>query len=66
MTKTKMKTKKAASKRVRITRRGKVMIRHTRQRHLLYNKRRKRKRKLSKPGQLRGKDASRMRSLTAR
>ena len=62
----KMKTKKAAAKRVRITRRGKVMTQHTRQRHLLYNKRRKRKRKLSKPGQLAGKDASRMRALVGR
>jgi len=59
----KMKTKKAAAKRVRVTRRGKVMIRHTRQKHLLFNKRRKRKRRLSKPGQLGGRDARRMRTL---
>ena len=61
-----MKTKKAAAKRVRVTRRGKVMIRHTRQRHLLYNKRRKRKRRLSLPGQLEGRDAARMRKLVRR
>ncbi len=62
----KMKTKKAAAKRVRVTRRGKVMIRHTGQKHLLYNKRRKRKRQASKPGQLARKDASRMRALVGR
>ena len=62
----KVRTKKAAAKRVRITRRGKVMIRHAGQRHLLFNKRRKRKRRLSQPGQLGGRDASRMRSLVGR
>ncbi|MGD8238683.1 MAG: 50S ribosomal protein L35 [Armatimonadota bacterium] len=62
----KMKTKKAAAKRMRVTRRGKAMIRHTRQKHLLYNKRRKRKRRLSRPGQLGGKDASRMRALVGK
>ncbi len=62
----KMKTKKAAAKRVRVTRRGKVMIRHTGQSHLLYNKRRKRKRRLSRPGQLGGKDAARMRALVVK
>ncbi len=59
----KMKTKKAVAKRVRVTRTGKVMIRHAGQTHLLFRKRRKRKRQLSKAGQLQGKDASRMRRL---
>jgi len=61
-----MKTKKSAAKRVRITRRGKVMIRHARQQHLLYGKRRKRKRRLSRPGQIVGKDAARLRAMVGR
>jgi large subunit ribosomal protein L35 len=53
----KMKTRSAAAKRARITPTGKVMTRHARQRHLLVNKPPRRKRRLSRPGQLTGADA---------
>ncbi len=59
----KMKTKSAAAKRSRVTRTGKVMIRHTRQRHLLVNKTKRRKRRLSRPGRLGGRDARTMKTL---
>lgn len=60
-----MKTKQAAAKRCRITRRGKVVIKHTRTRHLLSGKTRRRKRRLSRPGALSGADAKTMRKLVA-
>jgi len=58
-----MKTKQAAAKRCRVTRRGKVVIKHTGTRHLLSGKTRKRKRGLSLPGTLTGADAQTMRQL---
>ncbi|MFQ6132805.1 MAG: 50S ribosomal protein L35 [Armatimonadota bacterium] len=60
-----MKTKQSAAKRCRITRRGKVMIKHARTKHLLSGKTRRRKRRLSRPGKLTGADARNMRRLIA-
>ncbi len=57
MAKNKMKTKKAAAKRFKVTGRGKVMHRQTGQRHLLSKKSRRRKRRLSQPAELKGQDA---------
>ncbi len=57
MAKNKMKTKKAAAKRFKVTSRGKVMHRQTGQRHLLSKKSRRRKRRLSQSAELKGQDA---------
>lgn len=56
----KLKTKKAAIKRYRITKNGKVVISKSRRRHLLTKKSAKRKRKLRKPGILKASEARRI------
>jgi len=48
----KQKTHKGISKRVHVTRRGKVVVRRSGKRHLASSKSRKRKRRLSRPAEL--------------
>lgn len=57
MGKNKMKTKKAAAKRFKVTSRGKVMHKQTGRGHLLSKKSRRRKRRLSQPKELKGQHA---------
>lgn len=63
MGKNKMKTKKAAAKRFKVTGRGKVMHRQTGQGHLLSKKSRRRKRRLSQDAELTGKSARNIKSI---
>jgi len=53
----KLKTHSGTKKRVRITKTGKVMHRHTRLNHFLQKKRESRKRRLSRTGTLTGQQA---------
>ena len=63
MAKTKMKTKKAAKKRFKITGTGKIMRRQTGQRHLLSKKSSHRKRRLSDEQEVTGGDARHVKKL---
>ena len=63
MAKSKMKTKKAAAKRFKITGSGKVMHRQSGMNHLLSKKSARRKRRLSLDAQLRNKDAANAKRL---
>ena len=65
MAKNKVKTKKAAAKRFKITGSGRVMHKQVGQRHLLSGKSRRRKRRLSMPRELKGKDARTIRGILA-
>jgi large subunit ribosomal protein L35 len=56
------KTKKAVSKRFKITGTGKVMRSHASRRHLLSSKNAKRKRQLSKMGQVDATDVARIKA----
>jgi len=56
----KQKTRKGVAKRIRVTRRGKVMRGKAGRRHLLSNKSRKRKRQLRRKTTLAGADVTRM------
>lgn len=58
MAKSKMKTKKAAAKRFKITGSGKVMHRQTGQNHLLSKKSSRRKRRMSLDAELTTKEAA--------
>lgn len=60
MAKIKAKTKKAASKRYRITKNGKVLVSRVGKRHLLTKKSSKRKRALRKAGVLKSCEAKRI------
>ena len=66
MAKNKMKTKKAAAKRFKVTGSGKVMHRQTGQRHLLSKKSRRRKRRLSMPKELTGLAARNIKKIVGR
>ena len=63
MAKHKMKTKKAAAKRFKVTGSGRVMRRQTGQRHLLSKRSRRRKRRLSVPRAVEGKDARNIKKI---
>ncbi len=63
MGKNKMKTKKAASKRLKVTGSGKIMRRQTGQGHLLSKKSSHRKRRLSDDKEVRGGDAKHIADL---
>ncbi len=63
MAKNKMKTKKAASKRLKVTGSGKLMHRQTGQGHLLSKKSRHRKRRLSKDEEVSSGDAKHIADL---
>ena len=63
MAKRKMKTKKAAKKRVKFTGSGKIMRRQTGQRHLLSKKSSHRKRRLSEERKVTGGDAKHVKEL---
>ncbi|MBN2544294.1 MAG: 50S ribosomal protein L35 [Spirochaetes bacterium] len=56
----KIKTKKAASKRYRITKNGRIVINKRGKRHLLTKKSSKRKRSLRQPGTLKNCEAKRI------
>ena len=66
MAKTKMKTKKAAKKRFKVTGTGKIMRRQTGQRHLLSKKSSHRKRRLSDEQEVTGGDARHVKKLVPR
>ncbi|MBI5399619.1 50S ribosomal protein L35 [Candidatus Saganbacteria bacterium] len=59
----KIKTRKAAAKRFRITKTGKIMRRHTKMRHLLAWKKKSVKRNLRKVGAVSHSDEARVRSM---
>lgn len=59
----KLKTNKAAAKRFRFTKKGKIKKRNAGRRHILGNKKRKRKRQLRRPGYLSKADARKIRRL---
>ncbi len=63
MAKKKMKTKKAAKKRFKVTGRGRIMRRQTGQRHLLSKKSSHRKRRLSDEQEVTAGEARRVRTL---
>ncbi len=60
MAKNKMKTKKAAAKRFKITGSGRVMHRQTGLRHLLSKKSRRRKRRLGMEAEVKGRRAKKI------
>jgi large subunit ribosomal protein L35 len=59
----KVKTRRAAAKRFRITRKGKVMRRHAKMRHLMECKSKKSKRALRRVGAVSPSDVARVRSM---
>jgi len=59
----KLKSRRAAAKRFRVTKKGKVMRRHAGMRHLLESKSPKSRRKLGKAGQVAKADVARIRSM---
>ena len=59
----KLKTNKAAAKRFRFTKKGKIKKRNAGRRHILGNKKRKRKRQLRRTGYVSKADARRIRRL---
>jgi large subunit ribosomal protein L35 len=59
----KLKSRRAAAKRFRITKKGKVMRRHAKMRHLLESKSPKTRRKLGKAGRVAKSDVARVRSM---
>ena len=59
----KQKTRKAAAKRFRITKNGKVLRRHAKMRHLLECKAAKRKRQLRRAGPVAPSDVARVKSM---
>jgi large subunit ribosomal protein L35 len=59
----KAKTRKSAAKRFRITRKGKILRRHSKMRHLLECKSSKKRRSLRKAGQVAPADISRVRHM---
>ena len=59
----KMKTRKTAAKRFKITGTGKLMRRHTRRGHLMINKDPNRKRALKQDGQVSGGDLTKTKRL---
>lgn len=59
----KQKTRRAAAKRFRKTKTGKVMRRHAQTRHLLESKSNKRKRRLGKAGQVAKSDLKRIKVM---
>ena len=61
--KTKLKTKKAAAKRLRITKSGLIKKRNAGRQHILGKKTRKRKRQLRKDGFISATDAKRIRKV---
>ena len=61
----KMKTRKAAAKRFRITKKGKILRRHTKMRHLLSAKNKKKKRHLRKKGLVAKSDHARVKQMLA-
>lgn len=61
----KKKTKKAVSKRFKVTKNGKVLFTHTGRGHLLSSKTRKRKRQLRAGGVLSEAEAPRIRQMLA-
>lgn len=63
MAKNKMKTKRAAKKRFKITGSGKVMRRQTGQRHLLSKKSSRRKRRLSDERVVKGREGRTVKTL---
>ena len=59
----KAKTRKAAAKRFRITKKGKVLRRHSKMRHLLERKASKKKRALRQAGRVAPADLARVRHM---
>ena len=59
----KIKTRKAAAKRFKVTKTGKIMRRHSGMRHLLGTKRSKIKRGLGKSGMVSDSDRARVKSM---
>ncbi len=59
----KQKTRRAAAKRFKITKKGKILRRHAGMRHLLSAKSNKRKRLLGKSGAVKDADVARVRSM---
>jgi large subunit ribosomal protein L35 len=59
----KAKTRRAAAKRFRITKKGKVLRRHTKMRHLLECKSKSKKRSLRKVGRVAPSDVARVRHM---
>ena len=59
----KMKTRRGAAKRFRITRKGKIIKRKANRNHLATKKARKRKRRLREPNEVAGVDSGRLRRL---
>lgn len=59
----KQKTRRAAAKRFRLTKKGKIMRRHSGMRHLLVSKSAKKKRILGKTGRVKGADLARVRQM---
>jgi large subunit ribosomal protein L35 len=62
----KMKTRKSAAKRFKLSGTGKVVYRHTRRSHLLTKKSARRKRKLAQPGVLPTGEAAKIKRTLAR
>jgi large subunit ribosomal protein L35 len=63
MTKTKLKTKKAVTRRITVTKNGKLMRRHGFNRHLKKNKTKSAMRNLKRPVQITGKYAKKIRQV---
>lgn len=59
----KLKTRKSASKRFKITKRGKVIFGHQYQGHLKLHKSKRRLRRLKEPGQMQGKFANKIKQM---
>ncbi|MBN2058213.1 MAG: 50S ribosomal protein L35 [Candidatus Saganbacteria bacterium] len=59
----KVKTRRAAAKRFRLTKKGKVMRRHAKTRHILESKSKKKKRSLRQVGQVAKSDIARVRDM---
>ena len=61
----KMKSRRAATKRFRITKKGKIMRRHANMRHILESKSKKVKRSLRKVGRVAKSDVARVKQMLA-
>ncbi len=63
MAKKKLKTKRIAAKKFKVTKTGKVLFGHQFASHLKSGKSRRRKRRLKEPGQLKGKFAKKIKRM---
>lgn len=59
----KMKIRKSASKRFKVTKKGKVLFAHQYQGHLKFKKSKRRRRRQAEPGQLTGAFAKRIKKI---